>query len=263
MKFSPTLFLRLYKLSLRLYPQAFRERYAEQLIDAARLQQAESTNDLALTVSLACDTLRSALREHLRAASPARPGYVAAFALFFSVLLLAVAVLNQQLLRRRADRGPTFVAEIVSSSMRDAQSEAIRAHIAAQILTDHKLELSSPRFLNSALLFTVVYDASGHALGGNATLHGALPQPPQGIFDVIRSRGEDKVTWQPQPGIRVALYGRPMPNGGFVVSGQSLIPGEARTARFYTFLRWMWAFAMLACCALILFTRRPTRTPIT
>ena len=259
MKLSPAFFLGLYKLSLHLYPEAFRHRYAEQLIDAARLQQADSTNDLALTASLLWDTLRSALREHLRAATPTRPGYVAAFALFFSFLLIAVSVVNQQILRRGADRQPAFIANLVSSPTPDAQSETIRTHIVSEITSPERpIEISSPQFLNSALTFAVVYDASAHALAGNATLDGALPQPPIGIFNEMRSHDSDEVTWRPQPGIRIALSGRLMPNGGFVVTGQSLAPGEARTARLNSLLRWIWLFAMLACCALILFARKPT-----
>lgn len=258
MKLSTSLFLGFYKFSLHLYPQAFRQRYAEQLIDAARLQQSESTNDLQLAASLLWDALRSALREQIRAASPASPAYVAAFALFFSVLLLAVAVITQQYLRRSADSWPTFFARLASTPM-DERSEPYRKIMVAHDLAGPKQEISSSDWLNSTSIFTVLYDASGHALTGNATLHGALPQPPPGIFNVIQQRGEDKVTWQPQPGIRVALTGRPMPNGGFVLAGQSLLPSEARTASFYSLLRWIWAFAMLACCSLALFARKHTR----
>jgi hypothetical protein len=252
--------LRLYALALQLYPAAFRARYAGEMLDTARHEYARSSNHLRFTAELASDTLRSILREHLRAASPTRPGYVAAFALFFSVLLLAVAVISQQYLRRRADGLPTFVAKLASTPM-DERSEPYRKIVVAHDLAGPKQELSSPDWLNSAEIFTVLYDASGRALTGNATLHGTLPQPPPGIFDVIRSRGEDKVTWQPQPGIRVALTGLPMPNGGFVLAGQSLIPSEARNALLDRILRWMWAFAMLACCFLALFARRRARHP--
>jgi len=252
--------LRLYALALRLYPANFRARYADEMLDTARLEYARSPNPLRFTASLAADTLRGALREHLRAASPTRPGYVAAFALFFSVLLLTISVVSQQYLRRRADHFPTVVAKTVSHHGVNAKDEALRTYLVTEMMngTD-SIEISSPKFLKSDWGFTIFYDASGHAVGGNGTLHGALPQPPIGIFNEIRSRGDDEVTWQPQPGIRVALSGRPMPNGGFVVTGQSLIPGEARTARFNRILRWIWLFAMLACAFLALSARSRTR----
>jgi hypothetical protein len=261
MKLSSTLFLGIYKLSLHLYPRAFRHRYAKQLIDAARLQQAESPNDLALAASLLSDTLRSAVREHFRAATPARPAYVAAFALFFTFLLIAVSVVNQQILRRRADLGPTALARIISSPTSNPQSEAVRAHIAAQIATGPKIDLSSPRFINSATMFAVIYDPSGQPVAGNAVLHGILPRLPHGLFHTIRDRREFRVTWQPRVGIRVALTGDTLPSGGFVVAGQSLIASESAEIRFHSILLWMWAFAMVACCFLVLSTRKPTRTP--
>jgi hypothetical protein len=258
--------LRLYALALRLYPAAFRARYADEMLDTARHEYAHSPNPLRFTASLTADTLRGALREHLRAASPNRPAHVAAFALFFTFLLLTVSVVHQQILRRNADSFPTTVAKYSSSPVADPQAEAIRENIVARYRAADptQIEISSKRFLNTPdrpSTFVVFYDASGRAIGGGATLHGALPQPPHGIFDVIRARGEDKVTWQPEPGIRVALTGRPMPNGGFVLSGQSLIPSEARTARLDRLLRWMWLFAMLACAFLALTSRRRARQP--
>ena len=253
--------LRLYALALRLYPAAFRARYADEMLETARLEYARSPNPLRFTASLAADTLRGVLREHLRAASPTRPGYVAAFALVFSFLLLTVSVVSQQFLRRRADALPRFIANLVSSPPMDGLSEPSRKKIVADDLSTPTQEITTPTWLNSTSVFTVVYDSSAHALTGNATLHGALPQPPIGIFNEIRDRGNDEVTWRPLPGVRVALSGRPMPNGGFVVTGQSLIPSEARTARFNRILRWIWLFAMLTCGLLALSARKQTRTP--
>jgi hypothetical protein len=257
--------LRLYALALRLYPAAFRARYADEMLATGRHEYARSPNPLRFTISLAADTLRGALREHLRAAAPTRPGYVAAFALFFSFLVLTVSVVHQQILRRAADKQPSVVATIVSTPGLTAQFEATRLHIVDGIMApEPELEISSPKFLNRAdhpLTFAIFYDESAHAIGGNAVLHGALPQPPIGIFNEIRAHDNDEVTWRPEPGVRIALSGRPMPNGGFVVTGQSLAPSEARTARLNSILRWMWAFAMFACLALVLVT--PTRKPTT
>ena len=258
---NPTPRLRLYAFALRLYPSAFRARYADEMLETARREYARSPKPLRFTASLAADTLRGALREHLRTASPTRPGYVAAFALFFSFLVLTVSVVHQQILRRNADALPRFIANLVSSPRMNAQSEPARRKIVADDLSAPSQEISTPTWLNSTAVFTVLYDASAHAITGNATLHGALPQPPIGIFNEIRSRGNDEVTWRPQPGVRIALSGRPMPDGGFVVTGQSLIPGEARTARLNSILRWIWAFAMLACCFLALSARKQTRPP--
>jgi hypothetical protein len=256
--------LRLYALALRLYPATFRARYANEMLDTARHEYARSPHPFRFTASLAADTLRSLLREHLRAASPTRPGYVAAFALFFSVLLLGVSVVSQQFLRHRADGMPRFIAGLYSTPM-DEKSEPYRKQLVAHDLTGPKHEIASPAFLNndnpnSDQIFAILYDASGHALTGNATLHGTFPQPPIGIFNEIRSGDIDEVTWQPEPGLRLALSGRPMPNGGFVVTGQSLIPTETSEIRLHAILLWIWACAMLICAFLALSARRRNRT---
>jgi hypothetical protein len=256
----PTLRLYALALALHLYPAAFRARYADEMLDTARHEYARYPNHLRFTASLIADTLRGALREHLRAASPTRPAYVAAFALFFTFLLLTVSVVHQQILRRGADGMPRFIASVISNPT-DEKSEPIRKQLVANLLTGPKQEIASPEFLTSTKPFAILYDASAHALTGNAFLHGAFPQPPIGIFNEIRSHGNDEVTWRPEPGIRLALSGRNLPNGGFVVTGQSLAPSEARTARLDAILRWMWLFAMLACLALVLLT--PTRKPTT
>jgi hypothetical protein len=126
------------------------------MLETARLEYTRSPHPLRFSASLAADTLGSLLREHLRAASFTRPGYVAAFALFFSLLLLSISVVNQQILRRRAESFPTAVAKFASSPVPDPHSEAIRENIVARFLTARsRLEISSPAFLNRPLTFVV------------------------------------------------------------------------------------------------------------
>ena len=252
MKLPTPLFLRVYTLSLHLYPRVFRQRYAEQLLDAARLQQAASTNDLPLAAALAADTLRSALREHARAATPATA--VATIALFFTFLLMGISIINQQILRRGADGEPAVLAAFVRFV--SPQNPSVAATLAAP-----KQEISSEAWLNSTQPFLVLYDDSGQPIAGNATLHGALPRPPHGIFNTIRDRGEFRVTWQPRSGIRVALTGDVLPTGGFVIAGQSLILSEAREFRFHTALLWIWACSMLACFSILLLYRNRAPRP--
>jgi hypothetical protein len=243
--------LRLYALALHLYPSAFRHRYADEMLETARLEYARSPHPVRFAASLASDTLRSILREHLRAATPTGPSYVAAFAIFFTFLLVGISVVNQQILRRSADRQPAHLAHLGRTT----------GYYPALNVPSPSREISSPDWLNSTTPFVAFYDPTGKIIVTTALYHGGPPQPPQGIFDTIRSRREFRVTWQPAWPIRVALVGDALPNGGFVLAGQSLIPTEARYIRFHALLLWMWAFAMLACCFLALFARKRTRTP--
>ncbi len=76
----------------------------------------------------------------------------------------------------------------------------------------------------------IIYDANGKALAGNAQLNGKTPGPPSGVFDYARIHREDRVTWQPDPEVRIASVimstssSRPM----FVLAGRSLREVEKR-----------------------------------
>jgi hypothetical protein len=253
MSLPDTLLTRLYGLALPLYPEVFRQRYGAEMLEAVRLQEAESPSRLRFALSLFTDTVRSLFEVHMRTSSPTSPLYVFAFAVFFSMALLFISVFNQQVLRRGADRQPAQVVEQVSTRLAEGTP-------AASLLPADTQEIANPAWLHGSSTFAALYDDTGTALASNATLHGGLPQPPRGIFNVIRQQGEHKVTWQPQPGIRVALTGRPAPGGGFVVAGQSLIPSESREAAFRRWMLVLW-FAMIVACVFIATTAQSRRTP--
>ena len=78
--------------------------------------------------------------------------------------------------------------------------------------------------------FLVVYSDQGKPLASSGLLNGAAPLLPTGIFDYTRQKGEDRVSWQPESGVRVAAvvvaYGGSHP--GFVLAGRSLREVEIR-----------------------------------
>jgi hypothetical protein len=98
-------FLRLYALSLYLYPKAFRERYREQLLDAARqaYDERQSGHGRLLLVHLR-DSLGSGLWE--RILTPLRPLHAILLSGAVTLLLLVMAVTAQQIVRRQADVRP-------------------------------------------------------------------------------------------------------------------------------------------------------------
>jgi hypothetical protein len=69
--------------------------------------------------------------------------------------------------------------------------------------------------------FVLVFDANGHVLASSATLHSQVPDYPMGVFDTVRARGENRVTWQPESGVRSATLAVAW-HGGFVIAGRSL-----------------------------------------
>jgi hypothetical protein len=78
--------------------------------------------------------------------------------------------------------------------------------------------------------FVMVFDDRGEVLGSSALLLGRVPQLPAGIFDYVRTHGEDRVTWEPEPSVRIAAVvvrcqgAQP----GFVLAGRSLREVEVR-----------------------------------
>jgi len=75
--------------------------------------------------------------------------------------------------------------------------------------------------------FLVVFDDSGRVLASSATLHGAPLSYPSGVLDYARQNSEDRVTWQPEPGVRMATVVVRF-NHGLVMAGRSLREVEIR-----------------------------------
>ncbi len=77
--------------------------------------------------------------------------------------------------------------------------------------------------------YVLLFDNSGKLVTSSATLHGQQPHPPQGILDYAFTYGENRVTWQPEKGIRQALvvvrYSGPK-SAGYVAVGRSLAEAE-------------------------------------
>jgi len=75
--------------------------------------------------------------------------------------------------------------------------------------------------------FVAVYDSSGKALAYTAVLDGKAPELPSGAFSTAKKKGEDRFTWQPKSGVRIAAvvtyFGSDAnKNSGFVLAGRSL-----------------------------------------
>lgn len=95
-------------------------------------------------------------------------------------------------------------------------------------------------------VFVIVYGSDDKPEAGSVTLHGALPAVPPGVLDTARASGTDVVTWQPDPGLRMAVVARSSA-GRVVVAGQSLAPFEAtdRIIMLYLALAWLGSVIVL------------------
>ena len=74
--------------------------------------------------------------------------------------------------------------------------------------------------------YVIVVDGQQGVLASSASLGGHVVLPPPGVFDYVRSHGEDQVTWQPAAGVRSWIVVDSF-SGGFVIAGRSPADGEA------------------------------------
>jgi hypothetical protein len=84
-------------------------------------------------------------------------------------------------------------------------------------------------------------------LASQATLNGQTPSLPAGILDFVREHGQDRFTWRPVQGVRIAAVVQRV-NGahpGFVLAGRSLREEAARQSAVQEMAATAWA-AMLA-----------------
>jgi hypothetical protein len=96
--------------------------------------------------------------------------------------------------------------------------------------------------------FVIVFDESGKALRGSAVLDGGSPVPPKGVFAYARTNGEDRFTWQPDPGVRLAtvVAHNAGSGGGFVLAGRSLREVERRIDDLFGIVLSAWIVGLVA-----------------
>lgn len=68
--------------------------------------------------------------------------------------------------------------------------------------------------------FVAVYNEAAAVLASDGILDGAAPRPPVGVLATASQEGQDRVTWQPRAGVRVAAVVLRW-NGGTVLAGRS------------------------------------------
>ncbi|WP_028275194.1 hypothetical protein [Arthrobacter sp. I3] len=149
---------------------------------------------------------------------------------------------------------------------RRTANDAPAAAAAAQLQTLGAETVPPPRVeLNpESGIFVITYGPDDQPVSGTATLHGTLPALPAGVLQTARTAGSDAVTWQPEPGLRMAVVARSAA-GKVIVAGQSLAPYEDRDRMLLVFLTAGWLGSMVVLAAgyastELLTRRRPART---
>lgn len=79
--------------------------------------------------------------------------------------------------------------------------------------------------------FIIYYDDKGNLVASQAVLNNNIPNLPNGVLDYVKASGEDRITWQPQSGVRIATVIASFTSSktnGFVLAGRNIREVEAR-----------------------------------
>lgn len=102
----------------------------------------------------------------------------------------------------------------------------------------------------SLALFLIVYDAAGNEVDSSVVLDGQTPGLPNGVLDSTLAIRENRVTWQPRAGVRVAAVIVAYKDG-YVLAGRNLREVEKREDQVFQFAAITWALALIATLVVI------------
>ena len=138
--------------------------------------------------------------------------------LVISALCGVIYLTIQQTLRLGGNDPQIQMAEDAAAALEAGAS-------ADSILPAGKVDIAA-----SLAPYLIVFDANGRAVASNALLNGSIPSVPEGVLEYAREHGEDRVTFQPEQGVRSATVVRAAAGGqkGFVLAGRSLREVEKR-----------------------------------
>jgi hypothetical protein len=168
-----------------------------------------------------------------------------------SACCLLVWVAVQQLWRQDANDPQVQMARDAAARLGSGQAQV-----------DTIVPAATVDVAESLAPFLMVLDAKGSILASSGRVHGALKSVPAGVLDYVRQQGEEEVSWQPQPGVRVATAVVSYP-GGFVLAGRSLYETERRKERLGELIALAWLGMLVGLAVLVSATEalmmRPTK----
>ena len=157
-----------------------------------------------------------------------------AVSLFITILVIFVYAAAQQILRSGADDPQIQMAEDASLLLKNSAPMG-------PIVPDTAVEVSQ-----SLSPFLQIYDEKGGLLDSDVLLHGKNIIIPKGALEHAKERGENRLSWQPEKGVRIAAvvfhYGGKNP--GFAVGGRSLRETENRIGQIGALCAFAWVSLM-------------------
>ncbi len=134
-----------------------------------------------------------------------------------------IYMVGQQTYRQTANDPQIQIAQDIATALNkgDAQADAI-------VPPTPTAEMSP-----SLSTFVVIFNATGTPIGASAGLNGQLPTVPEKMLLATLKTGENRVTWEPEKGLRIAAVitsFKSQNSSGFILVGRSLKETEKRIA---------------------------------
>ena len=107
-------------------------------------------------------------------------------------------------------------------------------------------------FEKSLAPFYIIFNSAEQPIAGSGILNNSLQTLPDGVLAYAKEQGENRVTWQPQPDVRVAAVIVPYKDG-FVLAGRNMREVEVREAQVEMFAGVTWVLALIATFIVIAF----------
>ena len=98
-----------------------------------------------------------------------------------------------------------------------------------------------PDIKKSLATFVIILDKQGKTVTSTAQLNGQIPNIPLGVFQYAQTHQENRLTWQPENGLRFATVVIPYGDkSGYVLVGRSLREVEKRIDQmtFFAIVAW-------------------------
>lgn len=168
------------------------------------------------------------------------------FIMLSLVLTLACGICYvavQQTLRQSANDPQIQMAEDAAAALAKGEAPEVFGGSGAKI--DMARSLSS---------FLIIFDDNGQPVVSTVQLNGQTPAPPAGVLAYAKAHGENRVTWQPRPGVRNAtvIVHYAGQKSGFVLAGRSLREVEARISAIGRLITAGWVASLFAILVVLL-----------
>jgi sensor histidine kinase regulating citrate/malate metabolism len=159
-------------------------------------------------------------------------------AIVTTAMCALVYIVVQQSLRQEANDPQIQLAEDTATALSNGQT------------IESVVPTTTVDMARSLAPFVMVYDGQGQVLASSGQLNGQPPRIPFGVLDNAMENGDDRVTWEPQNGVRLASVAVPYTTNaqvvGYVVVGRSLRMVEDRILQAQIYAGIVWAATLFA-----------------